>query len=466
MFDFLKYILPIWNYRLHEDAETRLYSDSELDELEKAGLIAPFPGYINVDSSRMDLVYQALNAGAIPSDKGSGEQVKRMTVKDVHDNYLFIGRHFRFRWSVYILLLRILSLHNPVREWRGFQAGRGLRTDTPSNDELHRGFHSHVTSEELRNSLVSVVIPTLNRYEYLEDVLCDLERQEHGRLEVVVCDQSDRFRPEIYQGRRIPVKVVRQEEKALWKARNTCLEEATGSLILLFDDDSRVEPDWICQHLKCLSYFNAPISAGVTQTVVGHGLSEMDGRFHMSDVFDTGNAMLKREVFERIGLFDRRFEKQRMGDGEYGLRAYLAGYKAISNPYAKRLHMKAESGGLRHFGGWDAFRPGSLFAPRPVPSVLYLSRRYFGDEASLYLVMNALPASTIPYSQKGNRRLKLLVPLLTLLLGPLLCFQTYRSWRISSAMIGKGPLIEFPNMRPRLINGDEKGKGGSNNHSG
>ena len=90
----------------------------------------------------------------------------------------------------------------------------------------------------------------------------------------------------------------------------------------------------------------------------------------MSDQLDTGNVLLKRGVFKKIGLFDRQYEKQRMGDGEYGLRAYLEGFLNISNPYAQRLHLKVGTGGLRQMGSWDGFRPKNWFGPRPVPSVL------------------------------------------------------------------------------------------------
>lgn len=227
----------------------------------------------------------------------------------------------------------------------------------------------------------------------------------------------------------------------MWLARNRCFAASTGRFILLFDDDSRVGPDWVENHLKCLAYFNAQISAGVTDTVVGHGLSEKDGYFHLSDVFDTGNAMVDRKVFTATGLFDRQFERQRMGDGEFGLRSYLAGFPVISNPYAKRIHLKVDSGGLRQFGSWDAFRPKNIFSPRPVPSVLYLARRYFGPDAAVCMILNSLSASVIPYRYKGNRTLKMLSPMIMLLLSPLLSVQVMRSWKLSTQKLRKGPMI-------------------------
>lgn len=100
------------------------------------------------------------------------------------------------------------------------------------------------------------------------------------------------------------------------------------------------------------------MSSGVSLSTVGAEIPENYSYFCWSSQLDTGNVLLKKDIFRKIGLFDRQFEKQRMGDGEYGLRAYLAGYKNISNPKAKRIHLKVSQGGLRVKGGsWDAWRP-------------------------------------------------------------------------------------------------------------
>ena len=72
----------------------------------------------------------------------------------------------------------------------------------------------------------------------------------------------------------------------------------------------------------------------------------------------------------------------RMGDGEFGYRAYINGFKNISNPKAPRIHLKVSSGGLREMGSWDGFRPTKWFAPKPVPSVLYFFSKYFPRETA------------------------------------------------------------------------------------
>jgi GT2 family glycosyltransferase len=194
--------------------------------------------------------------------------------------------------------------------------------------------------------------------------------------------------------------------------------------------------------LKCLDFFNVQISAGVTHTLVGGGLGKKDAYFHLSDVFDTGNAMVHRSVFENVGLFDRQFEKQRMGDSEFGLRSLLGGFNIISNPYSKRIHLKVETGGLRQMGSWDALRPKSLFAPRPVPSVLYLIRKYYNaNEAILFLIKN-MPQSYVPYKFKGNKKSKILIFLAFPLWILLAVVSVIKSWNLATLKLSQGSLIE------------------------
>lgn len=77
--------------------------------------------------------------------------------------------------------------------------------------------------------------------------------------------------------------------------------------------------------------------------------------------------MVKRAVFKRTGLFDEQFNGMRMGDGEFGYRAYLHGFKSISNHKAPRVHLSKE-GGFAEMGSWDGFRPTKWFAPQTTPS--------------------------------------------------------------------------------------------------
>lgn len=442
IFNFLKYIKPTWYFNLRPSQDFAYFPTDEL--LRNYGFnIEIDRAYKSLESQKRDLAWRAFQRGFISKTNEKGINVWGDVELPLEDEYRFVRKNFHRTWATYILLFRLLCLHNPIREIKAFYNTKKVIRESYFRDCFQYPKYDTFFSQLLQQKpLVSVVIPTLNRYEYLKDVFKDLERQTYQNFEVIVVDQSDDFKLEMYQGWKLDLIYWHQEGKALWKARNEAIKKSKGQYILLFDDDSRVEKDWIEHHIKTLKFFNADLSSGVSISKVGAEVPEHYNYFRWSDQLDTGNVLLKKEVFEKIGLFDRQFEKQRMGDGEYGLRAYLSGYRNISNPFAKRVHLKANSGGLREMGGWDAFRTKNILDPRPVPSVLYLSRKYYGDRNSLLMIIPALFPSIIPYRYKSNRVLKLLTFLLLPIFIPILGLQVILSWRQSGRKLKEGAQID------------------------
>ncbi len=434
MFTFIKYIQPANYYRLVDKMpQSVLVADELVDKT---------LGYRDDKSVTMDIAYMNLQQGLIPVANNQRATFQNYRIDSVDDNYIFLRRYFSKFQVCWVLILRLLSFNNPINELGGFiKSGKHKRVTLKPEEYLdYEKFQGNLVKQ---GPLVSVIIPTLNRYDYLKDVLCDLEQQNYKNFEVIVCDQSEPIDEKFYKNWNLNIKLIQQVEKALWLARNRCIQLSKGEYVLLFDDDSRVEANWIESHLKCLDYFNVKISAGVTQTLVGGGLGKKDNYFHLSDVFDTGNAMVHRSVFHKVGLFDRQFEKQRMGDGEFGLRATLGGFLVVSNPFAKRIHLKVDTGGLRQMGSWDAFRPNNILSPRPVPSVLYLIRKYFGVEESLLFLLKNIPQSYIPYSKKGSKPAKILIYLFLPLWFPLALISVSRSWREAIRKLKQGALISI-----------------------
>jgi glycosyltransferase involved in cell wall biosynthesis len=441
MFDFLKYIQPANYYRLIN----RMSHAVLVDDLESVkGERGP---YSDLQTAQLDILYQSLQSGKVPSNEQNRNPLQDLRITNVKDNYIFIRRFFSLLQLIYILVVRLFSFHNPLMEIYAFFNAlvRSKRVSIESQKYTDWNAFEGILIKE--NPLVSVIIPTLNRYDYLKDVLADLELQDYQNFEVIVVDQSEPVDVNFYKGWKLDIQLIQQEEKALWLARNRAIETSKGEYILLFDDDSRVESDWITNHLKCLDFFNVQISAGVTHTLVGGGLGKKDAYFHLSDVFDTGNAMVHRSVFENVGLFDRQFEKQRMGDSEFGLRALLGGFNIISNPYSKRIHLKVETGGLRQMGSWDALRPKSLFAPRPVPSVLYLIRKYHGNKEAVYYLIKNIPQSYMPYKFKKNKGMRLAYGIVFPLFLPIAVVAVFNSWYFAKVKLLEGNKIRLIRSR-------------------
>lgn len=433
LFESLKYLQPTNYFSIPRNDGTYIFPKVEIRDNNEA--------YKSLMAKTYDASWQWVNKGGI-SD-GVSYRMSEINSVCPYDEYVFIRRYFNGFWAVYVLVLKMLTFQKPIKQVKGFVKSRHVTRKNlkPSQDAVDNIalFDSVLVKEQ---PLVSVVIPTLNRYDYLGDVLLDLEAQTHTNFEVIIVDQSEPYQPDFYEKYRLNIHLIRQKEPGLWKARNHAIKESNADYLLLFDDDSRIDPDWIRHHLICLEYFNSSLSSGVSLSKVGAPVPSNYSYFKLSDQLDTGNVMIKKSVFESVGLFDLQFEGQRMGDGEFGMRCYKAGFLNISNPLAKRLHLKVNSGGLRQMGSWDAYRPARWWSPRPIPSVLYFFRSYFGNRLTLFQMLKAIPLSLTPYRYKG-RPLAMAIGIgISIVLWPIIVIQFLRSWYSANKMIDHGSIIE------------------------
>lgn len=440
LFQLLKYLQPTHYFQLYRKDGSSIFPIVEKLPKEIIAQLDPDPNFKSEIGKEYDLSWQAVQKGYI----GNAETYRFFQKVPLCDEYRFLRKYFHSVWVFYVLVLRLIWFKNPFSEISAWRKSRDAKkSDYIKNPIKYPEWENFRSSLITEKPMVSVVIPTLNRYEYLKDVLEDLEKQDYKNFEVIIVDQSTPLQEAFYQDYDLNILLIYQEEKALWLARNEAIKKSKGEYILLFDDDSRVGPDWITNHLKCLDFFDADISSGVSLSVVGGNIPKNYAFFCYSSQLDTGNVLLKKDVFRDIGLFDRQFEKQRMGDGEFGLRAYLNGYKNISNPHASRVHLKVGSGGLREMGSWDAFRPKNLLAPRPIPSVLYLFRKYYGRKRSILAVLKTVPQSIMPYRYKRNKKMMVFGMFISLFLFPFVLLQVIISWRLASKKLREGDKIEW-----------------------
>lgn len=442
MFLFLKYTRPSWYYRLYNKSDVQLYSEETIKYVKDNSLINIF-SYKDEISVYYDIVYQLINNAYI--DNSSNKKTidtYNKNVTSVKDNYIFIRRFFSTKWLIYILIIRILSLKNIYLEFKYFLKCLSINKVEKNYyfDDIELKKLDKRSSRSYFNDFITIIIPTLNRYAYLSDALVDLENQTYKNFEVIICDQSDNFDPSFYRRWKIDIKYIYQSKKALWAARNKCIELSKGRYIILFDDDSRVNNDWIQSHIDCITKYKNSISAGITRTVKGNQLAIIDSRYHYSDVFDTGNSMLDKNIFKKIGLFDERFEKQRMGDGEFGLRAYLNGYSIISNPLACRDHLKVKSGGLREFGSWDAFSSMNILSPKPIPSAIYFITKYFDKNSTIFFIINSLIYNK-NHKIKSKYINKIISILIDIIFFPITLLRIIASFHIAEKMLNQGSII-------------------------
>ena len=442
MFASLKFIKPLWYFHL-DCGQNVIWP--EFSHLIPPQLLDS--DYESIQSTASEASYIALMTGHIHFNTDK-ECLPKDFVNFKHspyDEFRFLRKFFNPFWSVGYLIFRIVTLKSIFKSVIAFLDTFFLkRVNLNSISFCNTNLKLKNPIKLLENETkVRIIIPTYNRYSVLYNLLKDLENQTFSDFCVSIIDQSENFNKDFYNNFSIKIDLVRQEVPGLWKARNNAIKNTTEKVIALLDDDSRINNDWLIKHLACLEYFNSEISAGVSLSQLGAKTPFNYKFYRISDQIDTGNVVLNRRILKIFGLFDEQFEGMRMGDAEFGLRAYRNGIVSISNPEAYRIHLKSKKGGLRKLGSWDAFRPTSFLKPRPIPSVLYYARKNFGNYNTLVYLFINLPLSLSKYSKKTDHLFTFVSLLLFVFIFPIILFQTFNSWSISSNILSEGDKIPY-----------------------
>ena len=436
-FDVLTLIKPFWYFHLNYEVVEETNDFEPLFKLDK--------NYESINSAKLEMKFILLMNG-FNCEK---EKVRQLTLSSINhrpstkDEFRFARKHFNIGWSLIYLIYRLVTLKNPLSSILYFF--QALMHKYKSNFGLDHGLTTIVDNFKCKliknKSHVRIVIPTYNRYECLNALLNDLQKQDYLNFSITVVDQSRPFNESFYEKFNLDIELIHQENPALWNARNKAILNSSEEFIALLDDDSRINSDWISKHLKCLDYYNADVSAGISISSYGSKIPKNYAYYRIADQFDTGNAMLRRYLFQSCGLFDEQYEGMRKGDAEFGIRIFRNGFLSISNPEAKRIHLKFAFGGLRQMGSWDSLRPTNVFDPRPIPSVLYFSRTYFGDKRAVKYLFSSIPFSMTKVRYKSNKFFIVISVLITFIFLPFILVQIVRSWIASTKMLKAGPNI-------------------------
>ncbi len=211
----------------------------------------------------------------------------------------------------------------------------------------------------------SIIIPTCNRKESLFRLLNSIGRIEipkSTQLELIVVDNGseDGTAGLLAEGCTSPGGVVfkplTEPRRGKARALNLGLSQAKGDVFLVLDDDVIVDPQLLDRHLQ--NYATTPFDA-----IQGRVLPGVDSNGSPADpkrlreynipLIDYGdevreirgltgtNMSFKREVFEKVGVFDVRLGPGASGfseDTEYSMRIRQAGFKIGYAPDAIVYH--------------------------------------------------------------------------------------------------------------------------------
>lgn len=229
LFNFLKYVQPTSYFNL-KISNKLIFPDIRLlpnDIVEKLNRDASFK---SVTATNMDLSWQAIQHGYI----GESETIAETDPIPLEDEYRFVRKYFNPIWASYCLVIRVLCLNNPLTEFNAWLKSRNVRRESPGADGIfNKEWHAFDSKLLKVSPKITVIIPTLNRYKYLFEVLSDFEKQDYKYFEIIIVDQSDNFSKKFYKQFDLDIQVIHQKEKALWLARNSAINVAKGKFIAL-----------------------------------------------------------------------------------------------------------------------------------------------------------------------------------------------------------------------------------------
>jgi GT2 family glycosyltransferase len=366
--------------------------------LEQLG--GPDAGFDTLSGSGMDAGLRWIRAGAlvrhVPDLVPSGAE--RCEPPTAADGLRLVGRHRGRVWAGWALQRAVWS--------HELKAGEILR--------LSRSVR-HVSAEALphyrpavlpggtgrTDRTVSVVVPTIDRYPYLEPLLHQLAAQTVAPHEVLVVDQTPighrrhdltSIEPDL------PVTVIEIPKPGQCTARNAALQAATGEIVLFLDDDLEIPSTLLADHLELLVDCIDGVAGAVDDATSG---PPPDGFRHRraSDVLPGGNTMVRRTALESSGLFDPAYDHGSRADHDLGMRLHLGGALLVYDPAVEVFHHHAPAGGLRTHGARKVTRASARrsLTERHLPTAtqLYLAHRYYS-----------------PHQRREGRRISLLAVLM------------------------------------------------------
>lgn len=210
---------------------------------------------------------------------------------------------------------------------------------------------------------ISVVVCTYNRAEMLRETLASLAQQQteaRFQFEMVVVDNASTDNTAdvlaaAQPGSAVAVRHIREPRQGQVYARNRGIAEARGQWIANFDDDQVADPRWLLE-LYALAQEHQAISVGGAVRLrlpddCGRQLSPVCRRLLGESVdWDTprpytrkegpgsGNQMLHRDVFARVGLYDDSYNL-RGYDTDLYRRIRAAGIESWYTPSAVAWHI-------------------------------------------------------------------------------------------------------------------------------
>jgi len=358
--------------------------------------------YNSIDLQALEFGYNALrNQGAVPLYiKGLFLETEKRDISiSARDRYVFYRKNFTIDNSFLMLYRKGLF---SFKEWSGL-----LTSITSfSAKKLKPPIPPRPLQAITGSPTVSYIIPTMLRQDFTVQLIEDLAKQTYPVSQVVVVDATpaDKRDEALYDANNYPfnVQFKWQTSKGSCRARNEAIALCTGDYIVFGDDDVRVPPDFIENHIKLLQTYDAVACNGLDiradhqkQTLddLYSKLEKYEGnrwKVGATQNFSNANSCVRKDVVDTLVGNDINYDGGYGEDADFGLSLSKLGAAVLFNPFSANLHLKPPLGGYRFWGSqakitgkkrktqpWELDTPVKEIIPVPSPTVMYLFYKHF-----------------------------------------------------------------------------------------
>lgn len=234
--------------------------------------------------------------------------------------------------------------------------------------------------------LVSVVIPTRNRFEMVNACIDSILKSTYRNIEIIVVDDAStdgtcNFLKAKYNDK---IEIISIENHSMMvKARNCGARHSKGDYVLFIDDDNIIDSEMIETLVGCARnklygivgpkmYFSANkecpylISQKINLwTGKTTGMSKNKNNLSVLESDGIPNVfMVKKEVFQKLGNFDERLI-QTWTEPDFSFDAKKCGYKTVICQKASTYHMISPSSDtLKRTLGGGGFKHKAYYLTR------------------------------------------------------------------------------------------------------
>ncbi|MCC8358538.1 glycosyltransferase family 2 protein [Salinimicrobium sediminilitoris] len=301
--------------------------------------------------------------------------------------FSFVSQHYTSSWtSVLLFCFQKYEKKYPVGAYL-----RSFLQKKKFNTAVDLSSFKPNPGEEVPDNSIDVIIPTLDRKDYLRQVLEDLSAQTLLPKNVIVVEQNPEEGSssglEDIISKEWPFKIIHVfiHKTGACKARNLALDEVESEWIFFADDDIRLEKDLLEKVIKESARYG--ISALNLNCRQSHEKTVFS-KVKQWGSFGAGTSVVKTS-FAKQCRFSEIFEYGFGEDADFGMQLRNNGCDIIYHPHLETLHLKAPVGGFRTKPvlPWEQ---GEVL-PKPSPTLMaYAIKHYSQEQINGYKVSLAL----------------------------------------------------------------------------